>query len=289
MAYKSKQRTFKKRENKEEFVARKQAEEQHAYDTIDSAITDIMQDDNKFKDYLDFQSHMERYAVSNTLLIFEQCPQATQLKSAETWNELDVKINKGAKAIHILEPTEYVDGNGEHRTAYNIKNVFDISQTNAEVKTQVSKHSTQSLVKAMINSTVLKKVAVDELPLDNSTAFFDDKNKTLMIKRHSDSFSLFQDISRELSLAEIASNSDDFIRDECLPSAICASYMLCNKYGVDKSNINVFNVKGEWANKENKDIRTMLTMANDSVYSIGKDIYIEMNKVKDQKEQESAR
>ena len=54
--------------------------------------------------------------------------------------------------------------------------------------------------------------------------------------------------------------------------------MLCEKYGIDNSDINVASAKTMWNGKENKDVRTMLTMANDSVYSVSKDIYVEMNK-----------
>ena len=45
MSYTPKQRTFKKRESKEEFAARKKAEKEQAYEIIDNSITDIMQDD----------------------------------------------------------------------------------------------------------------------------------------------------------------------------------------------------------------------------------------------------
>lgn len=67
--------------------------------------------------------------------------------------------------------------------------------------------------------------------------------------------------------------------------------MLCEKYGIDNSDINVASAKTMWNGKENKDIRTMLTMANDSVYSVSKDIYVEMNKAKDKgpKTQEQTR
>ena len=290
MAYTAKQRTFKKRESKEEFAARKKAEKEAAYEMIDNSISEMMKDDDKFVGYLDFQSHMERYTVANTLLISAQCPQATQLKSADSWNELDAKINKGEKAIHILEPTEYIVENGEQRTSYNIKNVFDVSQTDAEPKdTHFVEYSPQSLVKAMLNSTSLQKAAADELPIEHSTAFYDNDNKALLVKKKSDSISLFKDISRELSLAEIAKGCDEYNRDECLPSALCASYMLCQKYGIDNKNINVEKAPEAWAGLENKDIRTMLTMSNDALYSLGKDIYIQMQKNKEKAEKDPAR
>ena len=112
-----------------------------------------------------------------------------------------------------------------------------------------------------------------------------------MIKRHSDTIAMFKDIARELSLAEIANNSDEYNRTECITSAVCASYMLCEKYGIDNSDINVASAKTMWNGMENKDVRTMLTMANDSVYSVSKDIYVEMNKAKDKepKTQEQTR
>lgn len=290
MAYTAKQRIYRKRESKEEFAARKKAEKEAAYEMIDNSISEMMKDDDKFIGYLDFQSNMERYTVANTLLINAQCPQATQLKSADSWNELNAKINKGEKAIHILEPTEYIDENGEQRTSYNIKNVFDVSQTDAEPKdTHFVEYSPQSFVKAMLNSTSLQKAVVDELPIENSTAFYDNDNKTLLVKKKSDSISLFKDISRELSLAEIAKGCDEYNRDECLPSALCASYMLCQKYGIDNKNINVEKAPKAWAGLENKDVRTMLTMSNDALYSLGKDIYIQMQKNKEKAEKDPAR
>lgn len=292
MSYTPKQRSFKKHESKEKFAARKKAEKEQAYEIIDNSITDIMQDDEHFKEYLHFQSRMERYTVSNTLLIMAQCPDATQLKSANSWGELDASINKGEKGIKVLEPHDYIDENGEQRTSYNVKYVFDVSQTNAQPQPAKSfDHSPKALVKAMLNATALNKSAVDELPINNSTAYFDDKSKTLMIKRRSETLAMFKDIARELSLAEIANNSDKYNRTECIPSAVCASYMLCEKYGIDNSDINVASAKTMWNGKENKDVRTMLTMANDSVYSVSKDIYVEMNKVKDKepKTQEQTR
>lgn len=290
MAYTPKQRAFKKSETKAEFAARKKAEKDAAYETIDHSITEIMQDSDQFKDYLRFQSHMERYTVSNTLLIMAQRPDATQLKSADAWNEIGASIRKGEKGIQILEPHDYLDHNGEPRTTYNVKYVFDISQTNAQPQpTRSFDQSPQALVRAMLNATALNKAAVDELPIENSVAFYDTDNNTLLVKKHSDSVSLFKDISRELSLSEIAENSDEYNRTECLPSAVCASYMLCEKYGIDNSDIHVDSAKAMWNGKENKDVRTMLTMANDSVYALGKDIYVEMQKNKEKAEKEPAR
>lgn len=290
MAYKSKQRNFKKRETKAEYAARKKAEKDAAYETIDDSITEMMNDDESFISYLDFQSRMDFYSASNAILIMSRCPDATLLKSADSWNELDVRINKGEKAIHILEPSDYIDENGEQRTSYNIKNVFDISQTDAQPQPpQKAESNPKVLAMALMKSATVPKVAVDELPIPNSTAFYDNENNKLLVKRNSDSVSLFKDISRELSLAEIADGCDEYNRAECLPSAICSAYMICQKYGIDNKDINVTAAKQEWAGLENKDVRTMLAMANDGLYSVGKNLYVQLQKDKEKAEKEPAR
>lgn len=291
MAYKSKQRNFKKRETKAEYAARKKAEKDAAYETIDNSISEMMQNDDSFVNYLNFQSNMDRYTASNAILIMSRCPDATQLKSKGGWKELDVEVQVSEdEAIHILKPSDYIDNEGNQRTSYNVDYIYDISQTNAEPKPpQKAESNPKVLAMALMKSATVPKVAVDELPIPNSTAFYDNENNKLLVKRNSDSVSLFKDISRELSLAEIADGCDEYNRAECLPSAICSAYMICQKYGIDNKDMNVTVAKQEWAGLENKDVRTMLAMANDGLYSVGKNLYVQLQKDKEKAEKEPAR
>lgn len=283
MAYKSKQRNFKKRETKAEYAARKKAEKDAAYETIDNSISEMMQNDDSFVNYLNFQSNMDRYTASNAILIMSRCPDATQLKSKGGWKELDVEVQVSEdEAIHILKPSDYIDNEGNQRTSYNVDYIYDISQTNAEPKPpQKAESNPKVLAMALMKSATVPKVAVDELPIPNSTAFYDNENNKLLVKRNSDSVSLFKDISRELSLAEIADGCDEYNRAECLPSAICSAYMICQKYGIDNKDMNVTAAKQEWAGLENKDVRTMLAMANDGLYSVSKNLYVQLQKDKE--------
>lgn len=283
MAYKSKQRNFKRRETKAEYAARKKAEKDAAYETIDNSISEMMQNDDSFVNYLNFQSNMDRYTASNAILIMSRCPDATQLKSKGGWKELDVEVQVSEdEAIHILKPSDYIDNEGNQRTSYNVDYIYDISQTNAEPKPpQKAESNPKVLAMALMKSATVPKVAVDELPIPNSTAFYDNENNKLLVKRNSDSVSLFKDISRELSLAEIADGCDEYNRAECLPSAICSAYMICQKYGIDNKDMNVTAAKQEWAGLENKDVRTMLAMANDGLYSVSKNLYVQLQKDKE--------
>lgn len=291
MAYKSKQRNFKKRETKAEYAARKKAEKDAAYETIDNSISEMMQNDDSFVNYLNFQSNMDRYTASNAILIMSRCPDATQLKSKGGWKELDVEVQVSEdEAIHILKPSDYIDNEGNQRTSYNVDYIYDISQTNAEPKPpQKAESNPKVLAMALMKSATVPKVAIDELPIPNSTAFYDNENNKLLVKRNSDSVSLFKDISRELSLAEIADGCDEYNRAECLPSAICSAYMICQKYGIDNKDMNVTAAKQKWAGLENKEIRSRLAMANDGLYSVSKNLYVQLQKDKEKAEKEPAR
>ena len=51
-------------------------------------------------------------------------------KMKADWQEDGVKVSKGAKSLSILEPVEYAKKDGSTGIAYNVKKVFDVSQTN---------------------------------------------------------------------------------------------------------------------------------------------------------------
>lgn len=116
--------------SKEEYAEKKRAEKEKVYQMIDDAAREIVSDPEKFKSFLDTQSRMDRYSAANALLIYSQYPQATQLKDFDDWGKDNVKITKGAKSISILEPVEYTRADGSPGISYNVKKVFDVTQTN---------------------------------------------------------------------------------------------------------------------------------------------------------------
>ena len=124
--------------SKEEYAEKKRAEKEKVYQMIDDAAREIVSDPEKFKNFLDTQSRMDRYSAANALLIYSQYPQATQLKDFDDWGKDNVKITKGAKSISILEPVEYTRADGSPGISYNVKKVFDVTQTNGRKAPAVS-------------------------------------------------------------------------------------------------------------------------------------------------------
>ena len=71
---------FKPKLSPEEYAKAKQEEKEAVYKLIDTAISDIVNNPDEFQKYLDTQARMDRYSAANALLIYKQCPEATQLK-----------------------------------------------------------------------------------------------------------------------------------------------------------------------------------------------------------------
>ena len=93
--------------SKEEYAEKMKAEKEAVYQMADDTAKAIVSDPEKFKAFLDTQSRLDRYSAVNALLIFKQLPEASQLKNFDDWSKDNVKIQKGAKSISILEPVEY--------------------------------------------------------------------------------------------------------------------------------------------------------------------------------------
>ena len=268
--------------SKEEYRIKKEQERADAYAMIDEGISDTLESPESFREYLDMQARMDRYSVANTLLIKKQLPEATQLKEFKDWAEAGVTVKRHQKSLMLLEPKEYTRQNGTIGVTYTVKRVFDISQTTArQTKRRERSNDPTKLIPALLETSQIDFDSVNSLPDPNAIAFYDNEKNVLLVKEGvGDSTKVFQAIAQELSLAEIAYNSETYDRSEALFPAVCASYMLCKKYGVDTADIPIDKMPAEWADLENKEIREKLTMARDSVNEIGRNLYRELNKEK---------
>lgn len=106
--------------------------------------TDEAVSSETFKQWLLFHSKFHNYSFGNTILIFSQKNNATQVAGLKTWNTLGRRVKKGEKAIWILAPIPHKrivqvkqdDGtvvDDERRwMSFRSVNVFDVSQTEGE-------------------------------------------------------------------------------------------------------------------------------------------------------------
>lgn len=275
----------------EEYVAKKKAEKDAVYQMIDDAATEIVNAPEKFRGYLDTQARMDRYSAANALLIYKQQPQATQLKEFRDWQEDGVKVSKGAKSLSILEPVEYAKKDGSTGIAYNVKKVFDVSQTNGRRPAAPTlDRDPRKLVAVMLDTAPIDVATVEELPSPNMGAFYRNEDQTLYVKRDiGDSVALCQCVAQELGHAQLAMSCEAYSRREMGFSAVCVGYMLCRKFGVDTRSFAIEDIPDGLKNKEPKGIRAELSKTRSAMNEIGSRVSEEIYRRRAERSKEQER
>ena len=124
----------------------RRAKAKEIYDTVVSNVQTIIRN-GEYEKYLKFQNQFTKYSFNNTILIFSQFPDATNVAGKAKWKELGRELINGAKRIQITagmpaqgktKVKKIVDGKEveEEQTynyiAYKSVYVYDISQTVGE-------------------------------------------------------------------------------------------------------------------------------------------------------------
>lgn len=243
------------------WIKKKQEERKGAYDLIDKTASEIVNDNEKFKTYLDVQGRMDKYSVGNALLITAQMPNATQLKEFEDWKEAGAFIKKNATSITILEPGDpYTRADGTQATSYNPKKMFDISQTTFRQNNRVMGYDEKTKLTALLKDCPVNVKAVDEIDGTNIVAQWNKQDNVLYVKRGGETKDIFRELSSELArvgLEETGNASLDNFKCKC------TSYMLCKKYGIDVSSFDLSSIPDSLKSMSSSEIRNELgTMRN---------------------------
>ncbi len=255
----------------EDYAVQKKAEKEAVYKMIDDTALEVVADEVKFKSFLDLQSRMNRYTTANTLLMYKQFPNASQIKDFNSWAEKEVKINKGEKAFSILDPYEYTHPDGCIAVGYNVKKVFDISQTDAKTrKTKTADYDINTLIAALIDTSPIS-IEVSDIPLQYGDAkWYYDNKQTIFIKRDchdsSELFCILAEATASTCILETQNNINVDFKSESIV------YMLCQKYNiVDNTHIIVPKELTEQGPKtirsELSDIREVFNEIHDRVSS----------------------
>ncbi|MBQ2970971.1 MAG: LtrC-like protein [Ruminococcus sp.] len=277
--------------SKEDFAEKKRAEKERVYNLIDDTALDVMSSPEKFKAYLDTQSRMDRYSAVNALLIYSQLPKATQLKDFDDWSKDNVKIVKGAKSISILEPVEYSKRDGTTGISYNVKRMFDVSQTNGRKTPAPSiNRDPKEFITTMFDASPVEVQLVDELPYPNMGAFYNNEKQTLFVKKAvGDSVVVAQCVAQELAHAQLSINSDTYSRRDMGFQAVCIGYMICKKHGIDTQNFAIERIPDEYKNMNAKEVRAFLSKTRNAMSDIQSSISEQLYRSKQTRSKEQAR
>ena len=275
--------------DKEAWAAKKQEERKELYALADSTAAEISGDGEKYQKYLDVQSRFSRYTPTNALLILAQMPEATQLKDFNGWKEAGASAQRKPKSVKILEPgKEYDREDGTRGTSFEVKRVYDASQTRGRVRSAPAvKLDDRVLLKALIHRTPVPIQTVDSLP-NNMGALYDHNQQVIFVCRGMGAEDIFRSVSKELAHAEIAGMSENYNRNDAAFKAYSASYLLCKRYGVDVSDYNFSRLPTSFRESNPQQVRETLTEIRDTANQISTRMYraLEQNRAPKAKEQE---
>lgn len=264
--------------DKEAWAERKRQEREDAYALIDEGTQDIASNCEFFRDYLDVQSHFDRYSVSNAILISHQMPEATRLADFNTWKNSGAYIKRGEDAITLLEPgKEYVREDGSNGFSVNVKKVFDISQTSERGRNLVDyrEPDARSFINLLIASSPCEIVVSDKLP-ENVCSRYSPEDKKIYIRSGLSGDDIFRSLAQEIAVADFAGRNVD--RKGCAFTAYCASYILCKKNGFSVEGFSFERTPEQFKGMELKDVREKLSEIRDTANTISQEMYRQQEK-----------
>ena len=272
--------------DKAEWAAQKQAQRKDAYELIDNTCAEMMISGDRFRQYLDVQGRLDRYSVNNAILVSVKKPDATLPKDKATWKANRVYVNKNAQPIPIHEPSkEYTRDDGTKAVSYNVKVVYDISDTSAADRQQPQEQkSMRELVSALIDASPVPCVPVDDLELP---AYYDSSQQTIFVKKGLSEEVLFISMAKEVSAAVYDFKYNES-RDASDFKSFCVAYMVSSRYGVDTKGFDFSRLPREYDGMDTQVFKGELGTMRDVLGEIQSDMYksMEKNKPARNKEQE---
>lgn len=265
--------------DKEAWAEKKQAERQEVYELADATIMEVSEDGEKFKAFLDVKSRLIHYSATNVLLVLAQKPLATQLRDFEGWKAEGASIKRNESHIKILEAGDnYERPDGSIGTSWNVKHVFDVSQTNSRQRPRPAPQTDdRQLLQALIRKPPVPIQGIDELP-NGMGAYYDHEQSVIVVRRGMEAHDIFRSLSKEIAHAELAYSNPNYTRQEAGFAAYSISYVVCKQYGVDVSGYDFSRLPDSFRNADPQSIRTQLT----EICDVAKDMTGRMNRALEQ-------
>ena len=260
----------KPRLSKEEWAVKKQEERNKAYEDIAYMTEQIQQSPLALETYLFVQSRFPMHSVNNAMLITMQDKNAKRIGSYDYWKQQGGTVLKGPKPIFILEPNgQYERKDGSIGTNFDVKRVYDISQTNLRYNPPV-RYSDRTKLQALIEKSPVKIQVVESVEYGEPDMLFHPQENIIHVVQGLTPEQLFTGISRELAHACFAGKDKEYDRSAHDLQAMCASFMLCKRYGVDISGFDLSEVSRTLSGFNQRAVNSFLDMPKAATEEISK-------------------
>ena len=276
--------------NRDEWIQQKKAEREKAFEMVRNVSDLLPHDAERFKNCLDLISRFGRYSVSNILLLEAQKPDAKQLADFQTWKDKGESIKKGETGIMILEPgKEYTRRDGKTAVSYNVKRVFDISQTSLPFGlSPYTKRDDRLLIRSLVQNAPCRFESVDASQVSNGrSAYYDAEKNTIYAVPGTETSQLFRDMAAVLAEAHL--ELGEYSTDYRFGKMTCVSYILCVRNQIDTSDFDFSKLPPYVQEMNGQQMREYLGDIRDVANAITRDMDRFFEKMKGAPERDDAR
>lgn len=238
----------------EEYRQRKRQERSDVFDMLSQSTQSLLKPE-ELQQYLDLQSRFLQFSVSNVLLIKAQNPEATWLRTFDEWKSDNVSLLRGETGIMAMESSYYQKQDGSMGRSMKVARLFDISQTNAANR-QITRPSYKG-VPGYINEVSGNRVQISEHLPEGIDGMWDRESGQISIRPDLSPDREFFVTAREVCAMELA--GENASREEVLPYAECAAYMLSRRYGLEADKPDLQKLTEHYPGMEEKEVRAELS------------------------------
>lgn len=219
--------------DKRAWAERKQSERQEAFERADAAALRANSDPAALEAYMRVAAALPHHSATNVLLIADRMPNATRVGTAEHWRGQGASVRRGQKAIPIIEPAkEYVRDDGSVGVLYDVRKVFDVSQTTARPRLP-RRADPRAALAALVSRPPARIEPADDL--GGAAAEYDHASGTIRVQRGLDEPRLLSALMTEAAHASMARGADTYDREAHAAKADLAAGIAARRLGLECS------------------------------------------------------
>lgn len=238
----------------EEYNALKNQERAEAYELLSQGTQKLLSGD-ELKAYADMQAKLFNLSASNVILIREQNDKARWVRSYEDWKADGIAPKRGEKGLMILVMQRYQKYDGSIGQSSRIARAFDVMQTTA-ANMNIAPANFRAVTDAIMH-IYPSAVEVAELP-NEAYALYDPESKLIKVREGLDPDTKVFVIAREHAVHMLTGENGEIPREDVMPQAELAAYILTKHYGLNTPDIEFGKITATYPGREEKDVRSEL-------------------------------
>ena len=237
----------------EEYSELKRQEKAEVFELLSAATQKLIRPEG-LKAYADKQAQLLRHSVSNVLLIMEQDPEATWVRTYDDWKADGVAVLKGEAGIRTLGSYRFQKEDGTIGMGSKVVKMFDVKQT--AIKDFNIEGPGYRKVPEVITGIYPASAEVQDLP-NGELAVYDPDDRLIRVKEGLDPMTKMFVVTREVSMYHLADFHENG-REETMAEAELAAYILVKHYGFDTPDVDFSKLTETYPGKEEKAVRAEL-------------------------------